>query len=75
MQMGEIPLLSRKEEIAAAKAIEKARRRFRYAMLATDYILQAAIVLLEKVRDGRLRLDRTVDVSVTNLRGKRHIMG
>lgn len=74
MQMGGIPLLNRRDEIRAARAIEKARRKFRYTMLATDYILNAAIDLLKKVREGRLRLDRTMDVSVTNLRGKRHIM-
>ena len=74
MQMGEIPLLTRKEEVAAAKRIERARGLFRHSMLATDFILQAAISLLEKVRDGRLRLDRTVEVSVTNIREKRHIM-
>jgi len=75
MQMGEIPLLTRREEIAAAKRIERARTRFRHCVLATDYLLQSAIGLLEKIRDGRLRLDRTVEVSVTNLREKRHIMG
>lgn len=74
MQMGEISLLSRDEELEAARDIERARRRFRYAMLATDFVLNAAIDLLRKVRDGKLRLDRTVDVSVTNLRGKRRIM-
>jgi len=75
MQMGEIPLLTRREEIASAKRIERSRTRFRHSVLATDYVLQAAIGLLEKIRDGRLRLDRTVEVSVTNVREKRHIMG
>jgi len=75
MQMGEIPLLSRGEEVDAAKRIERSRTRFRHNLLASDYVLQAAITLLEKIRDGRLRLDRTVEVSVTNLREKRHIMG
>ncbi len=75
MQMGEIPLLTRKEEISAAKRIEHWRTKFRHSMLATDYMLQVAVGLLEKIRDGRLRLDRTVEVSVTNLREKRHIMG
>jgi RNA polymerase primary sigma factor len=75
MQMGEIPLLTRHEEVDAAKQIEHSRIAFRYSMLATDYVLQGAITLLEKVRDGRLRLDRTVEVSVTNVREKRHIMG
>jgi RNA polymerase primary sigma factor len=73
MQMGEIPLLTRREEIAAAREIERSRTLFRYSMLASDYLLQGAYALLEKVREGRLRLDRTVEVSVTNLRGKRHI--
>jgi RNA polymerase primary sigma factor len=75
MQMGEIPLLTRKEEIAAAHRIERSRTHFRHAILATDYVLQGAFGLLEKVRDGQLRLDRTVEVSVTNVRGKRHIQG
>ncbi len=75
MQMGEIPLLTRREEVASARQIERSRMLFRYAMLATDYVLQGAFALLEKVRDGRLRLDRTVEVSVTNVRGKRHIQG
>ncbi|MFH1266906.1 MAG: sigma-70 family RNA polymerase sigma factor [Planctomycetota bacterium] len=75
MQMGEIPLLTRCEEIAAAKRIERWRSCFRHNVLATDYVLQAAISLLEKICDGRLRLDRTVEVSVTNVREKRHIKG
>jgi RNA polymerase primary sigma factor len=74
MQMGEIPLLNRSEEIAAAKRIERTRVKFRHSMLASDYILQAAANLLQKVRDGQLRLDRTVEVSVTNVREKKHIM-
>jgi RNA polymerase primary sigma factor len=74
MQMGEIPLLNRRDEISAARRIERSRRMFRHCMLATDFVLQAAVGLLEKVRDGGLRLDRTVEVSVTNLRGKRHIL-
>jgi RNA polymerase primary sigma factor len=74
MQMGEIPMLSRAEEIAAAKRIEKARSRFRFTLLCTDYALQAATSLLEKVFQGKSRLDRTVEVSVTDLREKKRIM-
>jgi len=75
MQMGEIPLLTRQEEIAAAKRIEYTRTRFRHTALSTDYMISAAIGLLEKIRDGRLRLDRTVEVSVTNIKKKQNIMG
>jgi len=74
MQMGEIPLLSRAEEIAAAKEIERTRTSFRFGMLANDFLLQGAVSALEKVRDGQLRLDRTVEVSVTNTAEKKRIM-
>ena len=74
MQMGQIPLLSRAEEIDAAKAIEHARVRFRHSMLATDYMLQAAVATLEKVQSGELRLDRTIEVSVTNTAEKKRIL-
>ena len=74
MQMGEIPMLSRQEETAVAKRIDRGRRGFRYSMLATDYLLHAAIGLLESIRDNRLRLDRTIEVSVVNLREKARLL-
>jgi RNA polymerase primary sigma factor len=74
MQMGEIPLLSRPEEISAAKEIERTRTQFRHSMLASDYLLQGAMSLLKKVRDGKLRLDRTIEVSVTNTAEKRNLL-
>jgi RNA polymerase primary sigma factor len=74
MQMGRIPLLTRPEEIAAAREIERTRKRYRHMMLATDYMLTAAVDMLEKVRDGKLRLDRTIEVSVTNKAEKKRIL-
>jgi len=74
MQMGEIPLLTRAEELVAAKQIKRARRRFRHIMLATDYVLHSAIDMLKSIRDGRSRLDRTIEVSVINLREKRRLI-
>jgi RNA polymerase primary sigma factor len=74
MQMGEIPLLSRAQELSSAKTIEKTRTLFRHNMLANDFILQGAVQLLEKVRDGQLRLDRTIEVSVTNTTEKKRIL-
>jgi RNA polymerase primary sigma factor len=73
MQMGEIPLLSRAEEIVAAKQIKRTRRRFRHIMLATDYVLHAAVEMLRSIRDGRSRLDRTIEVSVINIREKKRL--
>ena len=74
MQMGQIPLLTRDQEVSAAKQIEKTRERYRQTMLATDFMLQAALKLLEQVRDKQLRLDRTIEVSVTNAPEKKAIM-
>ncbi|MBL8826948.1 MAG: sigma-70 family RNA polymerase sigma factor, partial [Planctomycetaceae bacterium] len=74
MQMGENPLLTRDQEITSAKQIERTRRRYRNTMLANDFLLQGAMTLLEKVQKGELRLDRTVDVSVTDAAEKKKIL-
>jgi len=74
MQMGQIPLLKRAEEIGAARQIEQTRTRYRHSMLATDFVLHGAVLALQQVFDGQLRLDRTIEVSVTNTTAKRDIM-
>ena len=74
MQMGQIPLLNRGEEVDAAREIERARNLYRHSMLATDFVLQGAVKALEQVRDGELRLDRTIEVSVMNTQEKKNIM-
>ncbi len=74
MQMGQIPLLTRDQEVSAAKQIEMTRDRYRHWMLATDFMLRGALRLLEQVRDKKLRLDRTIEVSVTNAAEKKAIM-
>jgi RNA polymerase primary sigma factor len=71
MQMGEIPMLSRADEISSASRIEKTRRRFRHLLLANDFVLIGAVELLEKVQQGELRLDRTIEISVTNTAEKK----
>ena len=42
-QMGEIPLLTRPQEIALAKKIEVTRKRFRRAVLECDFAMKSAI--------------------------------
>ena len=74
MQMGEIPMLNRAQEISSAKAIEHARTRFRRTMLCNDFMLHGAAELLEKVQSGALRLDRTIEISVTNTAEKKRIL-
>jgi RNA polymerase primary sigma factor len=74
-QMGEIPLLTRQEEIRLAKKIEITRRRFRAKLLECDYVIQAAYKVLKRVHEGELPFDRTVQVSVTDRLEKDQILG
>jgi len=70
LQMGGNPLLTRATEVSSAQQIELWRRKFRHTMLANDFILAGAISLLERVKAGTVRLDRTIEVAVTNTQQK-----
>ena len=74
-QMGEIPLLTRKEEIALAKEIEMTRAEFRRGLLECDYVIRMAYMVLRRVHTGELPFDRTVQVSVTDRLEKDQILG
>ena len=74
LQMGGIPLLTRESEVASARQIERWRRRFRHTMLANDFVLAGAVALLEKVQAGTVRLDRTIEVSVTDTKQKKRLL-
>lgn len=74
-QMGEIPLLTRQEEIRLAKKIELTRQDFRRRLLECDYVIQAAFKVLQRVHAGELPFDRTVQVSVTDRLEKDQILG
>jgi RNA polymerase primary sigma factor len=74
-QMGEIPLLTRQQEIALAKRIELTRARFRRKLLQCDYVIQFAVKILNRVHTGELPFDRTVQVSVTDRLEKDQILG
>lgn len=74
-QMGEIPLLTRQEEIRLARRIEVTRRKFRTKLLECDYVMQIAFKQLRRVHEGELPFDRTVQVSVTDRLEKDQILG
>ncbi len=74
-QMGEIPLLTRQQEIALAKRIEVTRALFRRKLLECDFVIQYAVRILNRVHKGELPFDRTVQVSVTDRLEKDQILG
>jgi len=74
-QMGEIPLLTRQQEITLAKQIEITRAKFRRRVLECDYVMQQAVRVLRRVHEGDLPFDRTVQVSVTDRLEKEQILG
>ena len=73
--MGEIPLLTRHQEIALAKRIEITRAQFRRKLLECDFVIQYALRILNRVHKGELPFDRTVQVSVTDRLEKDQILG
>jgi RNA polymerase primary sigma factor len=74
-QMGQIPLLTREQELCLARKIEFTRRRFRRKVLECHYALVAVVSKLKKVSEGRLPFDRLIRMSITENLGKEQILG
>src|SRR5687768_2367151 len=72
-QMGEIPLLTRAQEISLAKKIELTRMAFRKQVLESDYCISQGVEILQQVADGRLPFDRTMKVSTSEAMAKNTI--
>jgi len=62
-QMGEIPLLTRPEEIRLAKTIEITRKRFRKKCMGSSLCMIESIRTLRKVAAKELAFDRTLKVN------------
>jgi RNA polymerase primary sigma factor len=73
-QMGEIPLLTREEEIRLAKKIELTRMAFRQKVLESDYCASQACEILRQVHAGRLPFDRTMKISTSECAAKQTIL-
>ena len=61
-QMGEIPLLTRDQEISLAKKIEITRKRYRHCVLDSGIAIAECIRILQDVARGDLAFDRTLRI-------------
>ncbi len=61
-QMGAIPLLNREQELALAEQLEMRRNRYRHAALSSWRTLLRVVETFERVGQGQLALDPTIDV-------------
>ncbi len=74
-QMGEIPLLTRQQEITLAKQIERNRAKFRRKLLECNYVMERACKQLDLVQKGEIPFDRTLQQSITDQMEKEQILG
>ncbi|MCB9826466.1 MAG: RNA polymerase sigma factor RpoD [Planctomycetes bacterium] len=65
-QMGEIPLLTRDEEISLSKKIEITRKRYRHKVLESGAGIASAIGILQQVARGDLAFDRTLRIGTAD---------
>jgi RNA polymerase primary sigma factor len=64
-QMGAIPLLNRQQELDLARRLERARTRYRRAVLASWRTIRMTVATFECVQAGELAVDPTIDVVTT----------
>ena len=65
--VSEYPLLSRSQERDAALSIARNRRCFRSSLLSSDLTIQRAIDLFTQIQTGQLRMDRVLEIPVSDL--------
>ncbi|GEM_PF-1579063 len=71
LQISKHPLLTLDEEQDTARKTDVYRSQFRYRLLLCGFALQKVVDLLTKVDQGQSRIDRVLDIAVTDMEKKR----
>ena len=71
LQISKHPLLTFDEEQDSARKTDVHRSEFRYRLLLSAFALRQATDLLTKVERGQARMDRVLDIAVTDMEKKR----
>src|SRR5713226_1598081 len=61
-QMGAIPLLNREKELSLATRLEKARQRYRRAVLFCWWSQQRIAGMFDRIHEGKMPIDPQIDV-------------
>ncbi|MFA6039277.1 MAG: sigma-70 family RNA polymerase sigma factor [Candidatus Peribacteraceae bacterium] len=72
-QMGKIPLLRKQEEISLSMTMEENRAHFRREVLASPYVMREAMRILKRMESGKGPLDRSMQVSNKDEKGKHRL--
>jgi len=73
-QMGNIPLLTREEEVRLAKKVETTRMIFRRRCLESDYVVGQAAEMLRNVTKGDVPFDRMMRISSADEQAKEKVL-
>lgn len=73
-QMGRVKLLTVGQEQAIGRQISETRDRYRRRLLATDVAIEAAADVMQRVLDGKMRIEQTLETPAGSTRVRQRLM-
>ena len=73
-QMGRVKMITAAQEQVIGRRITETRRRYRRRLLATDAAIEAAADALQRISDGKVRIEQTIESPMRSGRARRRMM-